>query len=286
MDALTGREFEELVATVLESFGWQVSLTQQTRDGGYDMLAIQTEAPGLEVSWIIECKKYSKDRRVPVEVVRGLYGVRDYLSIANAAIVTTAGFTHDALTFAKNRTAIKLIDRSTFLAWLSKATLTVPSKSPPKRFESLFLSYSTKDKEFTEKLHARMRDAGMHVWFAPEDVKAGDYLFEQVDRAIQLHDRLLLVLSKDSIQSKWVEWEIRKAHKVERAEKRRKLFPIRLVDMKTLREWECLDSDTGEDLAEEVRKYHIPDFSNWKNHDDFEKAFVRLEKDLRTSISK
>jgi hypothetical protein len=41
--------------------------------------------------------------------------------------------------------------------------------------------------------------------------------------------------------------------------KRRKLFPIRLVDMKTLREWECLDSDTGEDLAEEVRKYHIPD---------------------------
>jgi hypothetical protein len=29
--------------------------------------------------------------------------------------------------------------------------------------------------------------------------------------------------------------------------------------------WECLDSDTGEDLAEEVRKYHIPDFTNWKN---------------------
>jgi hypothetical protein len=42
----------------------------------------------------------------------------------------------------------------------------------------------------------------------------------------------------------------------------------------------------GEDLAEEVRKYHIPDFSNWKNHDAFERAFARLEKDLRTSIGK
>ena len=40
----------------------------------------------------------------------------------------------------------------------------------------------------------------------------------------------------------------------------------------------------GEDLAEEVRKYHIPDFSHWKNHDAFERAFARLEKDLRTSI--
>jgi len=39
-------------------------------------------------------------------------------------------------------------------------------------------------------------------------------------------------------------------------------------------------------LAEEVRKYHIPDFSNWKNHDTFERAFARLEKDLRMSIGK
>jgi len=37
-------------------------------------------------------------------------------------------------------------------------------------------------------------------------------------------------------------------------------------------------------LAEEVRKNHIPDFSNWKNRAAFERAFARLEKDLRTSI--
>ena len=154
------------------------------------------------------------------------------------------------------------------------------------QWHSCFISYSTKDEEFAQRLHVRMRQAGLRVWFAPEDMKGGDYFFEQIERAIQLHDRLLLVLSEDSIQSKWVEREIRKARKVERAEKRRKLFPIRLVDMKTLREWECLDSDTGEDLAEEVRKYHIPDFSNWKNHDAFERAFARLEKDLRTSIGK
>jgi hypothetical protein len=43
---------------------------------------------------------------------------------------------------------------------------------------------------------------------------------------------------------------------------------------------------TGGDFAEEVCKYHIPDFSNWKNRAAFERAFARLEKDLRTSIGK
>jgi len=54
--------------------------------------------------------------------------------------------------------------------------------------------------------------------------------------------------------------------------------------MKTLRTWECLDSDTGEDLAEEARKYHIPVFFNWKNHDAFAAAFVRRKMDLRISL--
>jgi hypothetical protein len=39
-------------------------------------------------------------------------------------------------------------------------------------------------------------------------------------------------------------------------------------------------------LAEAVRKYNIPDFSNWKNHAAFARAFARLEKDLRTSLGK
>ncbi len=51
-----------------------------------------------------------------------------------------------------------------------------------------------------------------------------------------------------------------------------------------MKKWECLDSDTGEVLAEAVRKYHIPDFSNWQPPAAFERAFARLEKDLRTSI--
>jgi len=152
----------------------------------------------------------------------------------------------------------------------------------PIQWNSCFISYSTKDEEFARRLHARMRQAGLRVWFAPEDMKGGDKLYDQIDRAIQLHDKLLLILSENSIQSEWVMTEIRKAREVEKKENRRKLFPIRLADFDTLRNWTCFDADTGKDLAVEVREYFIPDFSNWMDHNAFEAAFAKLGEDLKT----
>ena len=151
----------------------------------------------------------------------------------------------------------------------------------PIQFHSCFISYSTKDEEFARRLHARMRQAELRVWFAPEDVRGGKKLYEQIDRAIQLHDRLLLVLSEHSMKSEWVMTEIRRARKTEVKEGRRKLFPIRLVNYDAIGEWECFDADHGKDLAAEVREYYIPDFSNWKDHDDFEREFGRLYESLK-----
>jgi uncharacterized protein YjbI with pentapeptide repeats len=153
----------------------------------------------------------------------------------------------------------------------------------PIQFYSCFISYSSKDEEFARRLHKRMRAAGLRVWFAPEDIKGGDKLYEQIDRAIQIHDRLLLVLSESSLQSEWVMTEIRRARKAEVNENRRKLFPIRLTDYETLKEWQCFDADVGKDLAVEVREYYIPDFSNWKIPNNFEKGFARMLSDLKAS---
>jgi len=126
-----------------------------------------------------------------------------------------------------------------------------------------------------------MRAAKLRVWFAPEDMKGGKKFMEQIDQAIQVNDRLLLVLSEKSMSSEWVMTEIRRARKTELREKRQKLFPIRLCSIKKIKEWTCFDSDTGKDLAVEVREYHIPDFSNWKDHDAFESAFADLLRDLK-----
>ena len=94
-----------------------------------------------------------------------------------------------------------------------------------------------------------MRCDKLRVWFAPEDKQGGQKLIEQIDRAIQVNDRLLLVLSEHSLNSEWVQTEIRKARHAELREKRQKLFPIRLVSLDRIRDWNCFDADTGKDFS-------------------------------------
>jgi len=69
-------------------------------------------------------------------------------------------------------------------------------------------------------------------------------------------------------------------------EMNRVLFPVRLVFLEVIREWELFDADEGKDLAVEIREYYIPDFSNWKNHDPYAKEFRKLLRDLNTEASK
>ncbi len=156
----------------------------------------------------------------------------------------------------------------------------------PIEFYSCFLSHSSEDKEFCQRLCSRMRDKKLRVWYAPEDLKGGRKLFPQIDEAVRVYDKLLLVLSEASMASDWVKTEIRLARKREKQENRRILFPIRVVDFETIQAWQCFDADTGRDLAIDVREYFIPDFSNWKNHDAFEEAFDRLMSDLQAEAER
>ncbi len=153
----------------------------------------------------------------------------------------------------------------------------------PIQFYSCFISYSHQDEDFAKRLHSRMRDERLRVWYALENIQGGQKLHEQIFRAIQVHEKLLLVLSNHSMQSEWVETEIRRARKIEREENRRKLFPIRLIDFEAIQDWECFDADSGKDLAIELREYYMPDFSNWKDHDAFEEEFAKLLRDLKAT---
>jgi hypothetical protein len=148
-------------------------------------------------------------------------------------------------------------------------------------FASCFISYSTRDQDFADRLYADLQNKGVRCWFAPHDIKGGRKLHEQIDEAIRVYDRLLLILSEPSMNSEWVNTEIANARQRESREKRQMLFPISLVPFEQIRDWKAFDSDTGKDSAREVREYFIPDFSNWKDHDSYQKSFDRLLKDLK-----
>ena len=91
-----------------------------------------------------------------------------------------------------------------------------------------------------------------------------------------------LILSRDSINSEWVKTEIAKARKREIKEGKRVLFPIRLdISFEQLQEWECFDANRGKDSAREIREYYIPDFTRWKDHDQYQEEFKKLVRDLK-----
>jgi hypothetical protein len=151
----------------------------------------------------------------------------------------------------------------------------------PIEFYSCFISHSTKDQEFAERLHGDLQNKDVRCWFAPHDVQGGKKLHEQIDEAIRVHEKVLLILSADSMKSEWVKTEIAKARKREVREKKQVLFPVRLVPFQAIRDWECFDADAGKDSAREIREYFIPDFSEWKEHEKYKKALAKLLRDLK-----
>ncbi len=112
----------------------------------------------------------------------------------------------------------------------------------------------------------------MRCWFAPHDLPIGAKIWDAIDEAIKLRDKLLLVLSKNAINSDWVEDEVQKALAEERDRKRLVLFPIRIDDtvMQTPEPW-----------ARKLRdQRNVGDFRDWKNHDVYKQSFERVLRDL------
>jgi hypothetical protein len=147
----------------------------------------------------------------------------------------------------------------------------------PIHFYSCFISYSTANQDFADRLYADLQSRGVRCWFAPHDMKPGRKIHEQVDEAIRVYDRLLLILSKESMSSRWVKTEIARARRKEVISNRQVLCPVALVPYTDVQTWEQFNVDLGEDTASEVREYFIPDFSDWKvNHDSYQRAFEKV----------
>jgi hypothetical protein len=143
----------------------------------------------------------------------------------------------------------------------------------PIQFYSCFISYSSKDQDFADRLYADLQNKGVRCWFASEDMKIGDKIRDRIDHSIKIHDKLLLILSENSINSEWVEDEVESAYEQEQKRNTTVLFPIRLDDAVM---------DTEKAWASKLRRSrHVGNFIEWKDHDSYQKSFDRVLKDLK-----
>lgn len=94
---LGSRQFEELVAFLFGEFGYDVELTQKTRDGGRDIIAIRHGE--VHCRYLIECKHPVTGAKIGVRPVRELYAVKVDEGATKAILATTSEFTRDAQIF-------------------------------------------------------------------------------------------------------------------------------------------------------------------------------------------
>ena len=157
------------------------------------------------------------------------------------------------------------------LAWMGWDVEDTDAEEPV-QFRSCFISHSSRDGGFAERLHADLMAKGVACWFAPEDLRIGDKIRQRVEDEIQQRQKVLLVLSTNSVASDWVASEVEAALEKERQTGEDVLFPIRLDEavMETKAAW----------AAEIRRTRHIGDFTKWENPDAYGKGLTRVLKDL------
>jgi len=109
MREIDPRKFEELIAELLIRDGMDVELTQDSKDGGRDILVSCMSNLGKHL-YLVECKRYGAKNKVGVEIVRALYGVIELERATGGVIITTSDFTRGAVKFAhtvENRMELK-----------------------------------------------------------------------------------------------------------------------------------------------------------------------------------
>ena len=151
--------------------------------------------------------------------------------------------------------------------------------SEPIQFYSCFISHSSIDKPFCERLYADLQNKGVRTWYFPEDARWGESVWHEIDSSIKVYDKLVVVCSRASLQSGPVLREIERALIREDVEKKNILFPIRLDEFIFV-EWE---HERKADLLKKV----IGNFEGWhQSSSKYDIAFRRLLKSIKSNNKK
>lgn len=94
----------------------------------------------------------------------------------------------------------------------------------------VFISHSSKDKNFVRRLSSDLRAAGHDAWLDEWELRVGDCIVRAVGDALAHADFVVVVLSPNAVDSGWVEREWAPSYMREIETKRRIVLPALLRD--------------------------------------------------------
>jgi hypothetical protein len=108
---------------------------------------------------------------------------------------------------------------------------------------------------------------GIRCWFALHDLPNLSILQGRDESVVQLHEKLLVILSEKAIKSSWIGQEVEAALFQENQLRQDILLPIRLDNTIT---------DSQSSWTTQLRQHHIIDFTRWQDPIAYAEAFAAL----------
>lgn len=94
----------------------------------------------------------------------------------------------------------------------------------------IFISHSSKDKSFVTKLAIDLVNRGLPVWFDTWEMDTGDSLIDKIYKGVDESTYFIVILSPNSVNSRWVQKELNGALTKEETLQRRFLIPIKMAE--------------------------------------------------------
>ncbi len=143
---------------------------------------------------------------------------------------------------------------------------------PNKPYYSCFISYTENNEEFALKLYEDLQAHGVRCWLATEKLKKRDRGHTIIDSAVRQHDKIIMLVSEDTVERDWAENEYNYAIEKEMKTGKTVLVTLSLDDAVKYAEkpW----------VIKMRRSRYMHDFSLWQDSDSYQASFSDLMETL------
>lgn len=121
LDSLQWREFEELIAELLEKDGYSVELGSGRDDGGKDLVAIKDLGEGGSFKAVWQAKLVKSGKKVGVDIIRELADTRSEHKASKGVLVTSTYLTQGALgRVQRDKYILGKVDKDDLMQWIER----------------------------------------------------------------------------------------------------------------------------------------------------------------------
>ena len=153
-------------------------------------------------------------------------------------------------------------------------------------YYTCYISYYSRDRAFAQQLHQDLRALGVTCWSLPADLRGGRWVPEtttsdelgiwitdDVDRGIRYYDKLLVVVSEDSLANEHLREEISRGIRKQEETGTWLLTPVVISDA-------AYDERNRNVRLLQLSKYRLFDFRGWQDPQAYSAALEKLEQAL------